>query len=204
MPTLLDSLLGRLARAARPRHPWLRVTVSPWWAQVLIAAGARPAPVDAIAFAHPAPTIGPRAHLIGIMLIDVDLTDVDLTGANLTGANLTRADLARADLTGANLTDAYLSGANLTDAILTNANLNGANLRRAVLIRANLTGTDLSGAYLPDPKMTHAVWDDQTQWPSLAWVRRMRMASVRLPGGRWRVQVEHPPEGASQDASGVS
>src|SRR5881394_3389845 len=44
MKVSADSLLGRLALAARPRRPWLRVTVSPWWARVLIAAGAQPAP----------------------------------------------------------------------------------------------------------------------------------------------------------------
>lgn len=37
-----DSRLGRLIAATRPTRPWLRLTVSPWWARVLTAAGARP------------------------------------------------------------------------------------------------------------------------------------------------------------------
>ncbi|WP_158289918.1 hypothetical protein [Micromonospora sp. S4605] len=41
-----DSLLGRLAEAARPTSPWWRLTVSPWWANVLVAAGARRAPTS--------------------------------------------------------------------------------------------------------------------------------------------------------------
>jgi repressor LexA len=39
-----DSVLGRLAAAARPDHPWWRVTAPPGWAKVLVAAGARRAP----------------------------------------------------------------------------------------------------------------------------------------------------------------
>ncbi|GII34156.1 hypothetical protein [Planotetraspora mira] len=40
-----DSLLGRLARGNRPK-PWLRITVSPRWARLLVAAGAQPASTD--------------------------------------------------------------------------------------------------------------------------------------------------------------
>lgn len=36
-----DSFLHRVALAARPGSPLLRVTASPWWARVLIAAGAQ-------------------------------------------------------------------------------------------------------------------------------------------------------------------
>jgi hypothetical protein len=35
-----DSTLDRLALAARPARPWLRITASPWWTRVLLAAGA--------------------------------------------------------------------------------------------------------------------------------------------------------------------
>jgi dolichol-phosphate mannosyltransferase len=37
-----DSALGRIALAERRRPPWLRITLSPRWARILIAAGARP------------------------------------------------------------------------------------------------------------------------------------------------------------------
>jgi hypothetical protein len=39
-----DSLLGRLATAARPSRPWLHVTAPPWLARILIAGGAQSAP----------------------------------------------------------------------------------------------------------------------------------------------------------------
>ena len=42
MSTGRGDLRERLAVAARPRRPWLRVRASPFWAQVLLAAGARP------------------------------------------------------------------------------------------------------------------------------------------------------------------
>ncbi|RCV57563.1 regulator [Marinitenerispora sediminis] len=43
-----DSPLGRLVTAARPARPWLHLSVSSWWARVLIAAGAQPVPTDAM------------------------------------------------------------------------------------------------------------------------------------------------------------
>src|SRR4051812_38396815 len=112
-----DSLLGRLVLAARPMRPWLRVTVSPWWASVLIAAGARPAPTDSMAVAFPsrrtARNVGP-----GQDLSDADLRGADLRGADLRGADLRGADLRGADLRGADLLDADLTGAKLTHAKL--------------------------------------------------------------------------------------
>lgn len=58
----LNSLIGRLARSVQERKPLLHVTVSPWWARVLIAAGARRAAAgstDSMAVAFPAE---PRVH----------------------------------------------------------------------------------------------------------------------------------------------
>lgn len=43
-----DSALARLARASRPSRPLIHVTVSPRWARVLRAAGARPAATDSM------------------------------------------------------------------------------------------------------------------------------------------------------------
>jgi hypothetical protein len=42
MKATANDLLGRLATAARPRRPWLRLTVPPWIARTLLAAGAQP------------------------------------------------------------------------------------------------------------------------------------------------------------------
>jgi DNA-binding CsgD family transcriptional regulator len=39
-----DSAVGRILLAARPRRPLVRVSVSPWWAKVLMAAGAQASP----------------------------------------------------------------------------------------------------------------------------------------------------------------
>jgi hypothetical protein len=41
-----EGVLGRLGRASRPVRPLIKVTVSPWWARVLIAAGAQRAASD--------------------------------------------------------------------------------------------------------------------------------------------------------------
>ncbi len=41
MTVRADSLLGRLVTAARPGSPWVRITVSPWFARLLVSAGAR-------------------------------------------------------------------------------------------------------------------------------------------------------------------
>jgi hypothetical protein len=62
-----DSVVGRLARAARYCSPGLRITVSPFWARVLVAGGAHPVPsADAEAIMFPAssqqaPELSPRA-----------------------------------------------------------------------------------------------------------------------------------------------
>lgn len=55
-----DSRFGRVVLAARPGRPLLRVTVSQWWARVLIAGGARSAPSrDTMAVAFPSDTEEP-------------------------------------------------------------------------------------------------------------------------------------------------
>ena len=43
-----DTRIGRLVAAARPARTWLHLTVSPWWARVLIAAGAQPTSDDSM------------------------------------------------------------------------------------------------------------------------------------------------------------
>ncbi|MEU5869784.1 pentapeptide repeat-containing protein [Nonomuraea sp. NPDC047529] len=269
VPAPPDTLLGRLARAVRPRRPWLRVTVSPWWARVLIAGGARPAPANSMAVTFPSRTIAPDAEpgqdlndtelgeevlssedlleerlhafevasergaellfaalrekgltnedlgsvdlrgasLSGADLRSADLTDEDLTGADLRGANLRGADLIDAtlidvDFSGADLIGADLRGATLSGAILVGADLRGADLSRADLTGANLssahlTSTDMTERPLPrrstrprlaDTRLAGAVWDGATTWPTAAFSDRMRMASVQLPNGRWRVR----------------
>jgi DNA-binding transcriptional MerR regulator len=49
------SFLGRLALVSRARHPLIRVTFRPWWAEVLVAAGAHWAdPPDSMSVRFPA------------------------------------------------------------------------------------------------------------------------------------------------------
>src|ERR1035441_4853908 len=58
-----DSALGRIASAARPGRPLFRITASPWWARVLIAAGAQEAPsADSMVVVFPANAEGASLH----------------------------------------------------------------------------------------------------------------------------------------------
>ncbi|WP_051055068.1 MULTISPECIES: pentapeptide repeat-containing protein [Kitasatospora] len=171
MRAYVDSFLGRAAAASVSRRPWLRITVSPWWARVLIAAGAQAQPaVSPAANPRPLDSDSPGAEAArtssriveglhvhpGVDLTGADLTGVYLSGANLRGAYLTGANLRGAYLTGANLRgtnlrDTYLASADLRDADLRNADLRDADLRDA-----NLTRADLSGANLRDADLTAA------------------------------------------------
>ena len=47
-------IVGRIAAAARPGRPWLRITAPPWLARILIAAGTQPAPADKTAIGEAA------------------------------------------------------------------------------------------------------------------------------------------------------
>jgi cell division inhibitor SepF len=62
-----DKTLGRLARAARPGPPLLRITASPWWTRVLLAAGAqRGSAGDSMAVSFPAAEVEPPKPAQGI------------------------------------------------------------------------------------------------------------------------------------------
>jgi uncharacterized protein YjbI with pentapeptide repeats len=184
MKTHADTPLARLALAARPRRPWLRITASPWWTRVLLAAGARLRPPteitsppaspprhtadptsenlnEATTPATPSGRFRPHADLrLAFLptepLAGANLASANLTGAILTGAILTGANLAAANLTGANLAAANLAHAFLADANLTGATLIDANLAGATLIDANLTSADLAGAYLTGADLSGA------------------------------------------------
>lgn len=45
MKTRPDTFLGRLATAARPSRPWLRIHASNWWTRVFLVGGARRRPL---------------------------------------------------------------------------------------------------------------------------------------------------------------
>ncbi|WP_415925795.1 pentapeptide repeat-containing protein [Streptomyces scabiei] len=105
-----DTLVGRLALAARPTRPWLRIRASNWWTRVLLAGGAQLTSLDSANFT------------------DANLTAANLTSTNLTAANLTSVELADAELTDANLTRADLTGASLANAELADADLTDAEL----------------------------------------------------------------------------
>ncbi|MET8142713.1 hypothetical protein ABZU32_20605 [Sphaerisporangium sp. NPDC005288] len=71
-----DSLLGKLARAAAPGQPWLRVTVSPWLARLLVAAGARRT-ADSMTvnfIADRATPAAPRWESAGVLAVDAATT----------------------------------------------------------------------------------------------------------------------------------
>lgn len=128
-----DSRLGQLIAASRPSRPWLHLTVPPWWARVLIAAGARPAPD---------PDTGKGQELTAEAAPNADPTRADQKDAKLTPR---RADLADANLYGANLRGADLRGADLATSIF--------------LIQSQLdTARGDRGTRLPPPLTRPAHW----------------------------------------------
>ncbi|MBB5871876.1 hypothetical protein F4553_005255 [Allocatelliglobosispora scoriae] len=75
--------------------------------------------------------------------------------------NFSKSTISDADLSGANF-----SGANLNYADLSGANLNDADLSGAMLDYVNLRGADMIGANLSGASIEHAVFDEQTKWPT--------------------------------------
>jgi hypothetical protein len=170
-----ESLISRVAAAARPARPWVHINASPQVARFLIAAGARPgrtklprAGLTTAELAYP--------NLREAILTSTDLHHADLAGADLRGADLRGADLRGADLRGADLRGAILTGAILTDAVLVEANLTGAYLRATNLRGAILTGADLA----------QVLWSSGTLWPT-DMASLIRDRSEELRPGIWRV-----------------
>jgi restriction endonuclease Mrr len=74
------NLQRRISNAARPRQPWLRIWVSPWWAKVLYAGGARRPPAPDAMTASPGLT--PSADLAPVFAVllknpsDIPIRDI--------------------------------------------------------------------------------------------------------------------------------
>jgi uncharacterized protein YjbI with pentapeptide repeats len=139
-------------------------------------------------------------NLNGIVLEDAWVPHLNLQKTYMKGANLKKADLTRADLTEADLTpnqekrfwqtlpvlgwvlkplfpgvvEADLQEANLSSAILNRANLSNANLSRVNLRGADLRNTNLTGAELES-----AIYDSNTDLPSLTEQQQRRILEIK-------------------------
>ncbi len=175
-----ESLLGRLAAAARPERPWWRITVSPWWARTLIAAGARPAPaVDAATSTPHQPPPGPTGDVPGSSGDDPDAAGAEgsAPGAGTSTAAEEAGDAAavRDQLAAPLPIRPQTSGAGLPDTLDTRhelADRAAAAARNPTPATQRPTTTDPTG------------WSSQPQRPPRVFISDAHSSPAHLPAVR--------------------